>query len=330
MAQAHYREQHRLQGLDDYLSARYKRVLRDALPPGTPVGTVTCPHLPDADGYEIETCWIAAGGRRYPLRVAQNPIDRHLNSALGVTPMTRTWMQARIAQLLYSSYGIAPQVRCEVPSRFIPGAGSTYSCALRGSNAIASKVTAVFPNASYWIEIVASPAPPDERVLQAAVRADAHRVPGRIVAGIIYKRDEALSRRYAPSMRVGKAKCPKFLDLRPHRSVKCELILDGWNTTQVITMMRGQLAFHTEGAVIDAARLKRSALAELRKRYRTGKAGAIDCGPGKEIFVAPMAYRYCEISGPPQYPKRLAIATMDPQGHYEVFFTNFAQSAYSN
>ena len=336
MARAHYRQQHRrqqrLQNVEAYLSARYQHVLRASLPPGTPIEAATCPHIPDPDGYEIETCWIAAGSRRYPVRVARNPIDRRLNSALGVTPIARDWMQKRVAQLLYSSYGIAPQVRCEVPSRFIPAAGSAYSCSLRGSNAIAPKLTAVFPNASYWMEIVASPAPPDERVLHDALRADAHHVPGRIVAELIYQRDAALSRKYAPSIPIGKVTCPKFLDLRPHRAVKCELILDDWATTQVVTMMRDRLVFYTEGAVIDGAGLKRSVLSELRKRYAGGKAvhAGIDCGSNHEIFVAPMAYRYCEISGPAQYPKRLAIATMDPQGHYEIFFTNFSQSAYSH
>lgn len=335
MARAHYRQQHlqqqRLQSVEEYLTARYQRVLRESLPPGTPIEAATCPHIPDPDGYEIETCWMAAGSRRYPIRVARNPIDRRLNSALGVTPMTRRWMQKRVAQLLYSSYGIAPQVRCQVPSRFIPAAGSSYSCSLRGSNAIASKLTAVFPIASYWMEIVASPAPPDERVLHDALRADAHRVPGRIVAGIIYARDAALIRKYGPSIRASKVTCPKFLDLRPHRAVKCELSGDFGYATQVVTMIRDRLAFHSEGAVIGAADLKRDVLAQLRKQYAAGKAvrAGIDCGPGNEIFVAPMAYRYCEISGPPQYPKRLAIATMDPQGHYEIFFTNFSQSAYS-
>lgn len=331
IARTHYNEQHRMQGVQEYLNRRYQPILRNYLPAGTRVESAVCPHMPDAGGYDIETCWMTAGSRAYPIRVSRNPIDRRLNSALGVTPMTRSTLETRLAQRIFSAYGVEPQVRCDVPERFIPPPRSTYSCTLRGSNAIGSRLTAVLPDGSYWIVAVASPPPPDERALRDALKANPRRVPGRIVAGIIYRREEALSRKYAPSIRIGKTKCPKLLDLRPRHAAECDVVIDEQMTTQLVTMLDDRLTFHSEGAVVDFATLKRITLAQLSKMYKTSAPvhAAINCDGANEIFTGPMGYHYCEITGPPYYPKRLAIATMDAEGHYDVFFTDFSQSAYS-
>jgi hypothetical protein len=168
-----------------------------------------------------------------------------------------------------------------------------------------------------WISLEAKPEPPDERALHAAYAANNGRhIRGSLIEHILLRR----SRGFASTRAIDSIKCPRFMNLDNERRSYCDMKIGGEWISERVAYIHDRLAFRMAGAYVPVQRLR---------RIVSGAHVSLNCAESEFVFVPPSGYHWCEISGTPRYPKRLAIAAMDEEGHYDVFFTNFSQSAYA-
>jgi len=99
-----------------------------------------------------------------------------------------------------------------------------------------------------------------------------------------------------------------------------------------VRFVQDRLAYRVDGADVNLDRVRPLYIQSLKRRYKTPPSVnvSIDCSADHVVLLQNGGYHWCEIEGPPQYPKRLVIAALDADGHYDVFTSNFSQSAWEH
>jgi hypothetical protein len=313
----------RAQDPQPYLNARFRPELQRVLP-HTHIGFARCPSPPDAGGIEMVRCTITVGSTRIPILAQYNPADRHLNSTLAMSPLRRLTLERNAAQRIEAEYGITAQVSCpgplvrfSIPDTYIP-------CNVRANGGIERTIKLFVIDSGGWLSLEARPLPQDERELSAAYAAhNGSHIPGSIIEHIILRRSAA----FGSEPPVKLVKCPRFLKLDNERHVYCDIKAGDQWIAERIAYIHKRLAFRMGGTYVSLRRIEDALSTYVHSRSGRAAHVSIDCAESDFVFLPPSGYHWCEISGPANYPKRLVITAMDKEGHYDMFFSNFSQSA---
>jgi hypothetical protein len=312
--------------VEPYLNRRYRPAMARVLP-HTPIGFAHCPAQPDFGGTELVRCTISVGSTAVPILVRYDPANTHLNSTLALSTLRRSSLERSMAQRVKAAYGIVAPVSCPGPQVRFSIPNTRILCHVRTDGALHDAVTAFVIDTADWISLEAQPLPPDEGELRAAFAAThGRRVPGSTIARIILARSPAFGTRPP----IDAVKCPRFLNLQNERRSLCSIEDGGTRVDEAVAFIHNRLAYRMAGAYVSMQRIQQvTADVEKLRRGRTVHA-SIDCAERYFVFVPPEGYHWCEITAPHGYPKRLVITAMDVDGHYDMFFSNFEQSAFEH
>jgi hypothetical protein len=247
-----------------------------------------------------------------------NPADRHLNSTLAMSVLPRSALEKNVAQRIEAEYGVSAPVSCTGPALQLSIPNTYISCNLRSSNAVGKTVRIFVVDTADWISLEAKREPPDEVALRAAYAKDGgRRIPGVLVERIIRKRGRALMP-FGSKPAPGSVKCPRFMNLANERRAYCDIETGQNEVSERVAFIHERLAFRIGGAYVPIEYVRRTA------------GRPVNCDQQYFVFVPPSGYHWCEIPGAQKYPKRLVITAMDKDGHYDMFFSNFSQSAFAH
>lgn len=306
----------RMAGVEAYLDGRFRPLLKRAFP-NSPIGYARCPQLPDEGGIEIARCSITAGSLTIPILTQNNPADRHLNSTLAMSLLPVAALEKNVERRIEAEYGVSALVRCTGPALRLSIPNTYISCNLRSRNSVGDTVRVFVIDTADWVSLEAKREPPDEVALRAAYAKDGgRRIPGMLVERIIRRRGQLMPFGSKPAL--SSIKCPRFMNLANERRVYCEIEAGQNEILERVAFIHDRLAFRMGGAYVPLEYVRRIA------------GRPVNCAQQYFVFVPPSGYHWCEIPGVTKYPKRLVITAMDKDGHYDMFFSNFSQSAFAH